>query len=169
MAWAWRSAAALSNATAAGSTWNRKLGEERPSPSRCRSQHGGSRYVEPAMAGAATKRGDSSEHTRKTTDRGRRTQRARFAGKMVSRRRLRSAHRRKCQRRADATGRTTWDAALVDIKMHGTDGIELQRRMHEIDPESDRDHDDRLRFGRNRGHGAEEWRLRLCHQAARSR
>src|SRR5262249_58592663 len=27
-----------------------------------------------------------------------------------------------------------WDAALVDIKMHGTDGIELQRRMHEIDP-----------------------------------
>ena len=28
-----------------------------------------------------------------------------------------------------------WDAALVDIKMHGTDGIELQRRMHEMDPE----------------------------------
>jgi DNA-binding NtrC family response regulator len=28
-----------------------------------------------------------------------------------------------------------WDAALVDIKMHGTDGIELQRRMHELDPE----------------------------------
>jgi DNA-binding NtrC family response regulator len=28
-----------------------------------------------------------------------------------------------------------WDAALVDIKMHGTDGIELQRRMHEVDPE----------------------------------
>jgi two-component system, NtrC family, response regulator HydG len=27
-----------------------------------------------------------------------------------------------------------WDAAFVDIKMHGTDGIELQRRMHEIDP-----------------------------------
>ena len=27
-----------------------------------------------------------------------------------------------------------WDAALVDIKMHGTDGIELQRKMHEIDP-----------------------------------
>jgi len=26
-----------------------------------------------------------------------------------------------------------WDVALVDIKMHGTDGIELQRRMHEID------------------------------------
>jgi DNA-binding NtrC family response regulator len=31
--------------------------------------------------------------------------------------------------------RHRWDAALVDIKMHGTDGIELQRRMHEIDPE----------------------------------
>jgi len=28
-----------------------------------------------------------------------------------------------------------WDAALVDIKMRGTDGIELQRRMHEIDSE----------------------------------
>ena len=28
-----------------------------------------------------------------------------------------------------------WDAALVDIKMHGTNGIELQHRMHEIDPE----------------------------------
>ncbi len=27
-----------------------------------------------------------------------------------------------------------WDAAFVDIKMHGTDGIELQRKMHEIDP-----------------------------------
>ncbi len=29
----------------------------------------------------------------------------------------------------------SWDAALVDIKMRGTDGIELQRRMHEIDSE----------------------------------
>ncbi len=28
-----------------------------------------------------------------------------------------------------------WDVALVDIKMHGTDGIELQRRMREVDPE----------------------------------
>ncbi len=28
-----------------------------------------------------------------------------------------------------------WDVALVDIKMHGTDGIELQRRLREIDPE----------------------------------
>jgi len=28
-----------------------------------------------------------------------------------------------------------WDLALLDIKMRGTDGIELQRRMHEIDPE----------------------------------
>jgi two-component system, NtrC family, response regulator HydG len=27
-----------------------------------------------------------------------------------------------------------WDVALVDIKMRGTDGIELQRRMHEVDP-----------------------------------
>jgi two-component system response regulator HydG len=28
-----------------------------------------------------------------------------------------------------------WDLALVDIKMRGTDGIELQRRFHEVDPE----------------------------------
>ena len=40
----------------------------------------------------------------------------------------------------DANGALTrmaekpWDAALVDIKMRGTDGIELQRRMHEVDP-----------------------------------
>ena len=27
-----------------------------------------------------------------------------------------------------------WDLALLDIKMHGTDGIELQRRLHELDP-----------------------------------
>jgi len=30
---------------------------------------------------------------------------------------------------------STWDLALVDIKMHGTDGIELQRRMASIDPD----------------------------------
>ncbi len=30
---------------------------------------------------------------------------------------------------------THWDLALVDIKMRGTDGIELQHRMHEINPE----------------------------------
>ncbi|MFZ0706038.1 MAG: sigma-54 dependent transcriptional regulator [Candidatus Korobacteraceae bacterium] len=29
----------------------------------------------------------------------------------------------------------TYDVALVDIKMRGTDGIELQRRLHEICPE----------------------------------
>jgi two-component system response regulator HydG len=28
-----------------------------------------------------------------------------------------------------------WELALVDIRMRGTDGIELQRRLHEIDPE----------------------------------
>ena len=28
-----------------------------------------------------------------------------------------------------------WDVALVDIKMRGTDGIELQKRLREIDPE----------------------------------
>lgn len=27
-----------------------------------------------------------------------------------------------------------WDLALLDIKMRGTDGIELQRRLHELDP-----------------------------------
>src|SRR5579884_3054802 len=28
-----------------------------------------------------------------------------------------------------------WDVALIDIKMRGTDGIELQRRIHDIDPD----------------------------------
>jgi DNA-binding NtrC family response regulator len=28
-----------------------------------------------------------------------------------------------------------WEIALLDIKMRGTDGIELQRRLHEMDPE----------------------------------
>ena len=27
-----------------------------------------------------------------------------------------------------------WDVALLDIKMRGTDGIELQKRIHELDP-----------------------------------
>lgn len=29
----------------------------------------------------------------------------------------------------------SWDIALLDIKMRGTDGIELQRRIHELQPE----------------------------------
>jgi DNA-binding NtrC family response regulator len=29
----------------------------------------------------------------------------------------------------------SWDAVLCDIKMRGTDGIELQRRVHEINPD----------------------------------
>ena len=28
-----------------------------------------------------------------------------------------------------------WDLALLDIKMRGTDGIELQRRLHDLDPD----------------------------------
>jgi two-component system, NtrC family, response regulator HydG len=28
-----------------------------------------------------------------------------------------------------------WDLVLLDIKMRGTDGIELQRRLHELDPD----------------------------------
>ena len=28
-----------------------------------------------------------------------------------------------------------WDIALLDIKMRGTDGIELQKRLHELDPD----------------------------------
>ena len=35
---------------------------------------------------------------------------------------------------AAALAEQKWDVALIDIKMRGTDGIELQRRMHEIDP-----------------------------------
>ena len=52
-----------------------------------------------------------------------------------------------------------WELALLDIKMRGTDGIELQRRLHEMDPGPDRHHDDGLRVGGNRGHCPEERRL----------
>ena len=46
-----------------------------------------------------------------------------------------------------------------DIKMRGTDGIELQRRMHEINPDLYCDHDDGLRLGGDGSDGAEERRL----------
>ena len=77
-----------------------------------------------------------------------------------------------CENANDALTRmaeNNWDAALLDIKMRGTDGIELQRRMHELDPDLIVIMMTGLRVRRNRGHCAEEWRLRLCHQAARSR
>jgi len=35
---------------------------------------------------------------------------------------------------------------LIDIKMPGMDGMELQARLHEADPELDRRHHDRLRL-----------------------
>ena len=62
----------------------------------------------------------------------------------------------------------TFDVALVDIKMRGTDGIELQRRLHELS-RHDGHHDDRLCLGGDRSRGAAERRLRLHQQAARSR
>ena len=42
-----------------------------------------------------------------------------------------------------------FDLALVDIKMPGTDGVELQRRMHEIDPGHAGHHHDGLCISRN--------------------
>src|SRR3984893_15421018 len=42
-----------------------------------------------------------------------------------------------CESASDALTRLAenkWDLALLDIKMRGTDGIELQRRLHELDP-----------------------------------
>ena len=54
---------------------------------------------------------------------------------MVSRGRLRDRPSRRAPTRHCADGRAPLDAALVDIKMPGTDGIELQRRFKEIDPE----------------------------------
>ena len=43
-----------------------------------------------------------------------------------------------CESASDALTRMAenkWDVALLDIKMRGTDGIELQRRLHELDPD----------------------------------
>src|SRR4029077_12347181 len=61
-----------------------------------------------------------------------------------------------------------WDAALVDIKMHGIDGVELQPTHARNRSGTDRHHDDGLRLSRDRGYRSEERSLRLCHQAARS-
>ncbi len=63
----------------------------------------------------------------------------------------------------------SWDAALLDIKMRGTDGIELLGAHPRDRSQPGRHHDDRVRLGRNRRRRTEEWRLRLRHQAARSR
>jgi len=35
----------------------------------------------------------------------------------------------------EAMQRDAWDVALIDIKMPGMDGMDLQQRLHEIDPE----------------------------------
>ena len=60
------------------------------------------------------------------------------------------------------------DVALLDIKMRGTDGIELQRRIHEIDPQIIVIMMTGYASGNRRGR-FEERRLRLRNQAARSR
>jgi CheY-like chemotaxis protein len=36
----------------------------------------------------------------------------------------------------EALSRDEWDIFLVDIKMPGIDGLELQRRIHEIHPDA---------------------------------
>ena len=76
----------------------------------------------------------------------------------------------------DANGALTrmaeqhWDAALVDIKMRGTDGIELQRRMQlTIDPGPIVIMMTGGRVGRDRRRRAQERRLRLRHRTARPR
>ena len=63
----------------------------------------------------------------------------------------------------------TYDLALLDIKMRGTDGVELQRKLHELVPD--------LIVIMMTGYASVETavtdpaqrRLRLHHQAARSR
>ena len=81
---------------------------------------------------------------------------------------MRSARRKTPTTPSRGWRKPDWDAALVDIKMHGTDGIELQRRMHEIEPELIVIMMTGYASVEDGGYSSEEWRLRLRYQAARS-
>src|SRR5579864_1527577 len=79
--------------------------------------------------------GDQRGNTRQITDRRRRTQRRDSLGKWF---REEGYEIGTAESAGDALTRMAenkWDLALLDIKMRGTDGIELQRRLHEMDPD----------------------------------
>ncbi len=102
-------------------------------------------------------------------DRRRRTGGARFAGKWFASEGYTATAADSAREALEAIQQTEYDLALLDIKMPGMDGMELQERLREADPDLTVVIMTGYASGGDRRAGAEAGRLRLHHQAGGSR